>query len=133
MRLITSKLSARHVPLILLPALLICVLLAPGSLFDSLLETVHAQRNSPPPVAQVGPASPLPVYVVNDPPPALPVGFVPGSSWKFTTWTVPSTLTFTATVQNTEGGWASLTLNTDPPGTSKWYYVPQMPGAWEPQ
>jgi hypothetical protein len=125
MRLITSKLSARKLPLVLLAVLIVCVLLKPGN--------IRAQRNSPPPVAQVGPASPLPVYVVNDPPPTLPEGFLPGSSWKFTTWTVPSTISFTATVQKTEGGWASLTLNTDPPGTAKWYYIPQMPGAWEAQ
>lgn len=77
--------------------------------------------------------TPLPVYVVNEPPPVLPDGFVPGSAWKFTTWTVPSTLTFTATVQKTQGGWAYLTINTDTPASSKWYYVPYMPGAWEPQ
>ena len=76
--------------------------------------------------------SPLPVYVVNDPPPALPEGFVAGTSWKFSTWTLPSSLTFTATVQKTEGGWAYLTVNADPTAT-RWYYIPQMPGAWEPQ
>ena len=64
--------------------------------------------------------------------PALPEGFVPGTSWKFTTWTLPSSLTFTATVQKTDGGWAYLTVNADPT-SSRWYYIPQMPGAWEPQ
>ncbi len=107
-------------------ALLIGVLLRPAK--------INAQRNSvPASLAQVGAASPLPVYVVNDPPSLLPDGFVPGSSWKFTTWTVPSTLTFTATVQKTEGGWAALTLSTDPPTASRWYYIPQMPGVWEAQ
>lgn len=95
---------------------------------------VHAQRNNPPAsLAQVGVASPLPVYVTNEPEARLPQGFVPGSSWKFTTWTIPSTLTFTATVQKTEGGWAQLNLSTDPPATSKWYYIPFMPGVWEQQ
>jgi hypothetical protein len=128
MRSIISKLSARQLPLMLLAvaALLIGVLLRPGK--------IQAQRNSPPAsLAQVGVSAPLPVYVVNDPPSLLPEGFVPGSSWKFTTWTVPSTLTFTATVQKTEGGWAALTLSTDPPTASKWYFIPQMPGVWEAQ
>jgi hypothetical protein len=128
MRSIISKLSARQLPLVLLAAaaLLVGVLLRPGK--------IHAQRNSvPASVAQVGVGSPLPVYVVNDLPPLLPEGFVPGSTWKFTTWTLPSTLTFTATVQKTEGGWAALTLSTDPPTASKWYFIPQMPGVWEVQ
>jgi hypothetical protein len=128
MRSTISKLSARQLPLVLLAAaaLLIGVLLRPGR--------IHAQRNSvPASLAQVGVGSPLPVYVVNDLPPLLPEGFVPGSTWKFTTWTLPSTLTFTATVQKTEGGWAALTLSTDPPTTSKWYFIPQMPGVWEVQ
>lgn len=125
MRSIISKFSVRQLPLLLLAVLLLSVLLRPGK--------IHAQRNAAPAVAQVGPGSPLPVYVVNDLPPALPDGFIPGSSWKFTTWTVPSTLSFTATVKETEGGWALLTLNTDPPATSRWYFIPQMPGAWERQ
>jgi hypothetical protein len=128
MHSIISRLSARQLPLVLLAAaaLLVGVLLRPGK--------IHAQRNSvPASVAQVGVGSPLPVYVVNDLPPLLPEGFVPGSTWKFTTWTLPSTLTFTATVQKTEGGWAQLTLSTDPPTTSKWYFIPQMPGVWEAQ
>jgi hypothetical protein len=119
------RLKTPHL-LVLLTVLLISVLIRPGN--------VIAQRNSvPSTVAQVGAAAPLPVYVVNDPPSLLPEGFTPGSSWKFTTWTVPSTLTFTATVQKTEGGWAALTLSTDPPTTSKWYFIPQMPGVWERQ
>ncbi len=117
------KLSAQQAVSILLAVLLLAVLLKPGK--------IAAQRSPAPAVAQVGPTSPLPVYVVNDFPPALPEGFVPGTSWKFTTWTLPSTLTFTATVQKTEGGWAFLTLSTG--NTSRWYYIPQMPGAWEPQ
>jgi hypothetical protein len=125
MRSITSKFSVRQLPLVLLAVVLICVLLQPGK--------IHAQRNPPTTVAQVAVGSPLPVYVVNDLPPQLPAGFVPGTSWKFTTWTIPSTLTFTAAVKEVEGGWAQLTLSTDPPATSLWYYIPQMPGAWEIQ
>jgi hypothetical protein len=106
----------------LLAALLIGVLLRPGQ--------IHAQR-AVPAVAQVGAGSPLPVYVVNDPT-ELPEGFTPGTSWRFTTWTTPSTLTFTATVQRTEGGWALLALNGDS-STSRWYYIPHMPGAWQSQ
>jgi hypothetical protein len=102
---------------------LICSLVQPGK--------IHAQRNPPPAMAQVGTASPLPVYVVNEPPPVLPEGFIPGSSWKFTSWTVPNNLSFTATVQRTEGAWAYLTLSTET--TSRWYYIPYMPGAWEAQ
>lgn len=119
----TPNLTARQGGLIVLALLLITVLLQPGK--------IHAQR-TPPPVAQVGPGSPLPVYVTNDVPP-LPDGFTPGTQWKFTTWTLPSSLTFTATVQRTEGSWALLTLNTDAAHTPKWYYIPMMPGAWEPQ
>jgi hypothetical protein len=93
----------------------------------------HAQQKAPPASASVGIANPLPVYMVNEPPGVLPDGFEPGTSWKFSTWTVPSSLTFTATVQRTQGGWAFLTVKTDTPATSRWYYIPQMPGAWEPQ
>ena len=124
MRLTFQKLSGQQVLLIVFAALLIALLLKP--------EKIRAQPKAAPATAEVGVGSPLPVYVVNELPPTLPDGFVPGSSWKFTTWTLPSTLTFTATVQKTEGGWAYLTLSTDT-GSPKWYYIPQMPGAWEPQ
>ncbi len=123
MRLNITKLPTRRASLISLCLLLIGVLVGSG--------TMRAQRTATPAVAQVGPGSPLPVFVVNDPPPALPEGFIPGSSWRFTTWTIPSTLTFTATVQKTEGGWALLKLTTDP--IAHWYSVPQMPGAWDQQ
>lgn len=93
----------------------------------------RAQQKAGTAVAEVGASSPLPVYVVNEPVARLPMGFVPGSSWKFTTWTIPSTLTFTATVQRVDGGWAYLTINTETPAATRWYYIPQMPGAWEPQ
>lgn len=93
----------------------------------------RAQQKGPPAAAEVGIGTPLPVYVVNEPVPQVPAGFVPGSSWKFTTWTIPSTLTFTATVERVEGGWAYLMVSSDTPASTRWYYIPQMPGAWEPQ
>jgi hypothetical protein len=70
--------------------------------------------------------------MVNDLEPRLPEGFVTGSTWKFTQWTTPSALTFTATVQKTEGGWALLALsgNSAPP---QWYFIPHMPGGWQLQ
>ena len=123
MRLKIPKLSALRASLIGLPLLVLCVLIGTVNM--------RAQRAAAPPVAQVGPGSPLPVYVVNEPAPALPEGFVPGSAWKFTTWTIPSTLTFTATVEKTDGGWALLKLATD--ATPHWYFVPQMPGVWDQQ
>jgi hypothetical protein len=125
MRFFTTRPSVWQAGLILLAAIAISLLLRPVR--------IGAQQNPPSGVAQVGLGSPLPVYVVNDSRPVLPDGFTPGTSWKFTTWTTPSTLTFTATVQKTEGGWALLVLSTDPAKTPQWYYVPFMPGAWEPQ
>lgn len=110
--------------MILFAVLCAFVLLKPGR--------VEAQRNPAPPTASVGSGSPLPVYMVNEPVAVLPEGFLPGSSWKFTTWTTPNTLSFTATVQKTEGGWAFLTVNSDTPAT-RWYYIPLMPGGWEEQ
>jgi hypothetical protein len=96
-------------------------------------EKTHAQQKAPPAAANVGVANPLPVYMVNEPPGLLPEGFEPNTSWKFTTWTIPSSLTFTATVVKTQGGWAYLTVKSDSPAVSRWYYIPEMPGAWEPQ
>ena len=96
-------------------------------------EKTHAQQKAPPAAANVGVANPLPVYMVNEPPGLLPEGFEPNTSWKFTTWTIPSSLTFTATVQKTQGGWAYLTIKNDQPAATRWYYIPMMPGAWEPQ
>jgi hypothetical protein len=128
MRAITRTLSIRPHTLLFIAvaAVLIGILLRPA--------TIRAQRNSPPAsLAQVGPAAPLPVYVTNEPPTVVPEGFVPGSTWKFTTWTIPSTLTFTANVKQVTGGWAELNLSTDPPTTDKWYYIPYMPGVWEKQ
>jgi hypothetical protein len=96
-------------------------------------EKTHAQQKAPPASANVGIANPLPVYMVNEPPGVLPEGFEPGSSWKFSTWTTPSSLTFVATVQKTQGGWAYLAVKSDTPVPARWYYIPQMPGAWELQ
>jgi len=124
MRFLQQKLSAQQVVVFALAALLVFAFMKPRDL--------QAQRNQPA-VAQVGPGSPLPVYVVNDPKPALPENFTPGTSWKFTTWTIPSTLTFTATVQKVSGPWALLKVTSNAQSTSSWYYVPQMPGTWEQQ
>lgn len=112
------------------------LLITSATIFTALLLNpgkTRAQQKGPPAMAEVGIGAPLPVYVVNEQIPQVPSGFVPGSSWKFTTWTIPSTLTFTATVQQVEGGWAYLTINTETPAATRWYYIPQMPGAWEPQ
>jgi hypothetical protein len=125
MRSTFGKISTQKATMVLFAVLLVFVLLSrPGQ--------IRAQRPLPP-VAEVGAGFPLPVYVVNDPRPLLPDGFVPGSSWKFTTWTTPSTLTFTATVRKTEGGWALLALNGDTATAPRWYYILHMPGAWEAQ
>ncbi|HYI95755.1 MAG TPA: hypothetical protein VEX68_19600 [Bryobacteraceae bacterium] len=92
----------------------------------------QAQRSQAQSTAQIGTGSPLPVFVTNTP--ALPEGFASGSSWRFTTWTVPSTITWVATVNNTSGPWAHLTVRTEDGNTSsRWYYVPAMPGSWEKQ
>ena len=117
--------SFSRLAVVVLAVLLACVLFRPGN--------VQAQRNPNHPVAQVGVGSPLPVYMVNDALPNLPEGFVAGSSWKFTTWTTPSTLTFTATVVKTQGAWAQLTVTSGGQTRSSWYYIPHMPGAWDPQ
>jgi hypothetical protein len=83
--------------------------------------------------AQIATNSPLPVYVTNLEG-RLPDGFVAGSNWRFTTWTVPTVLTWTATVNRTSGAWAYLTITGDDRITTRrWYYVPAMPGSWERQ
>ena len=82
--------------------------------------------------AQIGAGTPLPVFVTNTP--ALPEGFVQGSRWRFTTWTTPSVLTWTATVNKTSGPWANLTVRYEDGATSsRWYYIPGMPGSWDQQ
>jgi hypothetical protein len=127
MHLSPHKLSPLHVLLtvsVISAVALVALLVRP--------EKTHAQQKAPPAAANVGVANPLPVYMVNEPPGVLPEGFEPGTSWKFSTWTIPSSLTFTATVQKTQGGWAYLTMK-DTPASTRWYYIPMMPGAWEPQ
>jgi hypothetical protein len=84
--------------------------------------------------AQIGANSPLPVFVTNTlGQPALPEGFGAGSRWKFTTWTTPSVITWTASVNKTSGAWANLTITDERTTTTRWYYVPAMPGSWEAQ
>jgi hypothetical protein len=97
--------------------------------------TVRTERVLAQSHAQIGTNSPLPVYVTNPPGEAtLPEGFVPRSRWKFTTWTSPSVLTWTAEVNRTSGPWASLTITNDDGTTAtRWYYIPAMPGSWERQ
>jgi hypothetical protein len=96
------------------------------------VQQVEAQSQ---PVAQIGAGSPLPVYVTNPMQQiSLPEGFVQGSQWRFTTWTVPTVISWTATVNKTSGPWANLTITADDRTThSRWYYVPGMPGSWERQ
>jgi hypothetical protein len=87
------------------------------------------------PQAQIGINTPLPVFVTN-PPSAqmLPEGFVSGSRWRFVTWTVPTVMSYTATVNRTSGPWANLTTTGDDgSSTTRWYYIPGMPGSWERQ
>jgi hypothetical protein len=124
---LTRKTFLTPALLTLIATLLICLLFYRT-------ETTRAQSAQPPTIAQVGPGSPLPVYVVNQEPQPLPEGFVPGSSWKFTTWTTPSTISWTATVEKISGGWARLQVHSDSGQTGNgWYYIPQMPGGWEKQ
>lgn len=102
---------------------------------SAICATIWADRVGAQSPAQIGTNSPLPVFVTN-PPGALmlPEGFVAGSQWRFTTWTMPSVLTWTATVNRTNGPWAQLTITTEDRATStRWYYVPAMPGSWERQ
>jgi hypothetical protein len=93
---------------------------------------LQAQRTYAQSTAQIGQTSPLPVFVTNAP--SLPDGFSAGSRWKFTTWTTPSVFTWTTTVNSTSGPWAYLTVRyEDGTTSSRWYYVPAMPGSWEKQ
>ena len=85
--------------------------------------------------AQIGASSPLPVFVTNSlSDPLLPEGFAAGSRWRFTTWTTPSVISWTATVNRTSGAWANITtVAENGTRTTRWYYVPNMPGSWERQ
>jgi hypothetical protein len=94
----------------------------------SQLSQTHAQST-----AQIGAASPLPVFVTNNTM-ELPEGFVQGSRWRFVTWTTPSVLTWVVTVNKTSGPWANLSVRTEDGTTSsRWYYIPGMPGSWDRQ
>src|ERR1039457_1429377 len=95
MRMNATRLSTRTSGLVLL-AILAALLFRP--------EKVRAQRDSPPAVAQVRAGSPLPVFMLNDLAPGPPSGFVSGTSWRFTTWTAPSNLSFIVTVRKTSAG-----------------------------
>ncbi|MBC7924783.1 MAG: hypothetical protein H7039_03925 [Bryobacteraceae bacterium] len=81
--------------------------------------------------AQVNITSPLPVYVTNTP--VLPEGFTQGSRWRYTTWTSPSVITWIGQIQRVSGPWASITVTLENTSTTRWYYVPAMPGSWEKQ
>lgn len=99
------------------------------TMFAAAFAAQRSQAQSP---AQIGSSSPLAVFVTNTP--ALPEGFTAGSRWRFTTWTAPSVITWTANVNKTSGPWAHLTVRTDDGNTTaRWYYVPAMPGSWEHQ
>ena len=102
-----------------------------GCALLAILAVYGAQRGNSPnsqQVAQVGPGYPLPVYVVNEV--AMPDDFVVGSTWRFSTWTVPNSMTWVARVDKVAGGWAYLNLQEDAQSASGWYYIPQMPGRW---
>ena len=110
------------------------LLLIIGAALVAILAVYGAQRSNTPSaqqVAQGGVGSPLPVYVVNEP--SIPDDFVPGSTWRFTTWTVPNSMTFSARVDKVSGSWAYLTVQESEQSTSGWYYLPQMPGLWQKQ
>ena len=96
--------------------------------------TMWVHRVSAQSHAQIGTNSPLPVFVVNEGTLMLPEGFGSGTRWRFTTWTMPSVLSWVVTVNKTSGPWANLTVTTeDCVTTTRWYYVPGMQGSWERQ
>jgi len=99
----------------------------------AILAVWGAQRSAAAPgqMAQIGPGAPLPVFVVNEQ--TLPDDFVPGSTWRFETWTVPNAMSWTARVERVSGGWAYLNVYDAGRSASGWYYVPQMPGRWQRQ
>lgn len=96
---------------------------------------VQAQdQNQPPAPARISANAPLPVFVTNSTGvQLLPEGFVPGSRWRFTTYTAPSVLTWVATVNKTSGPWANLTITEQQGSRTQWFYIAAMPGSWEPQ
>jgi hypothetical protein len=107
-----------------------CILLALAALLCS-AQTFSSQTQTS---AQIGQSSPLPVFITNEGYCLLPEGFVPGSRWRFTSWSAPSSLSWIGTVQPTTGPWVNLTIQThDGTTTTRWYNVPAMPGGWEKQ
>jgi len=118
-----ASLTHMKIPEIRIPVL------AGGLGLLAVLALFGAQRGGSQQMAAVGVATPLPVYVMNEPP--MPDDFVPGSTWQFTTWSTPNALTWSAHVERVSGGWALLTVNGPNRTTAGWYYIPQMPGWWE--
>jgi hypothetical protein len=104
-------------------------LLAGGLGLLAVLAVFGAQRGGSQQMATVGMTTPLPVYVMNEP--SMPEDFVAGSTWQFTTWTVPNSMTWSARVEKVSGGWALLSVQAAGQSVTGWYYVPQMPGRWE--
>ena len=102
---------------------------------STICATVWTDRVRAQSQAQIGVSSPLPVFVTNPSDAALlPEGFVSGSRWRFTTWTLPSVFTWTARVNRVNGPWANLTIAADDGSTTtRWYYIAAMPGSWERQ
>jgi hypothetical protein len=96
-------------------------------------DTINAPGKSAA-TAQIGPATPLPVFVTNEGNSLLPEGFEVGSRWRFTSWSSPTTTSFVGAVQATAGPWANLTVRAnDGTTTTRWYNVAAMPGGWEKQ
>lgn len=112
-------------PAVLLASLITVVLV-------TALRPVAAQNNINP--ATVGVASPLPVFVTNPQgQPVLPTGFQPGTRWHFTTWTSPSQIDWDGDIERVSGPWAYIRVNINGNATARWYYVPAMPGSWDPR
>jgi len=108
------------------------VLLLAGAALLLALALYGAQRGGvSQQVAQIGPLAPMPVYVVNEA--TVPDDFTPGSTWQFTTWTIPNAFSWTATVERVSGGWAFLNVTQNGQTVSGWYYIPNMQGFWRRQ
>jgi hypothetical protein len=94
-------------------------------------DTMNTQTQ---PTAQIAQSTPLPVFVTNQGHYLLPEGFVPGSRWRFTSWSGPSTISWIGAVQATSGPWANLTIQAnDGTTTTRWYNMMALPGGWEKQ
>ena len=113
-----------------LPALLVAALAGALVLID--VRSVSAQNNVNP--ATVALNAPLPVFVNNSRyQRVLPTGFQPGSRWRFTTWTAPSQIDWVGQIERVSGPWAYIRVTLNGNTTGRWYYIPAMPGSWEPQ